>query len=51
MKNFNLLVACSIMRDALTLRMAFVSNKEAKTTSNLMPLRTCFLTLLRVRLP
>jgi hypothetical protein len=35
------------MGDALTLRMALVSNKETKATSNLMPLRTSFLTLLR----
>src|SRR5688572_32660895 len=36
MKNLNLLVVCFIMGDALALRMAFVSNKEAKATSNLM---------------
>jgi hypothetical protein len=35
----------------LSLRMTLVSNKEVKTTSSLMPLRTSFLTLLRVRLP
>jgi hypothetical protein len=51
MKNLNLLVVCFIMGDALALRMAFVSNKEAKATSNLMSLRTVFLTLLRARLP
>jgi hypothetical protein len=39
------------MGDTLALRMALVSNKEAKATSNLMPLRTSFLTLLRARLP
>jgi hypothetical protein len=39
------------MGDALEIRMALVSNKEAKATSNLMPLRTNFLTLLRARLP
>jgi hypothetical protein len=39
------------MEDALALRMASVSNKRAKATSNLMPLRTSFLTLLRARLP
>jgi hypothetical protein len=33
------------------LRMALASNKGAKATSNLMPLRTSFLTLLRARLP
>jgi hypothetical protein len=37
--------------DALTLRMVFVSNKEAKATPNLMPPRTDCLILLRVRLP
>jgi hypothetical protein len=48
MKNFNLLVACSIMGDALALRMALVFNRG--TMSSLMPLRN-YLTLLRVRLP
>jgi predicted RNase H-like nuclease (RuvC/YqgF family) len=48
MKNLNLLEACSIVGDALALRMALVSNKEAM--SNLMPLRNC-LTLLRAKLP
>jgi hypothetical protein len=43
MKNLNLLVACFIMRDAPALRMALVSNKEAKATSSLMPQRTNFL--------
>jgi hypothetical protein len=51
MKNLNLLVACFIMGDALALRMALASNKGAKATSSLMPLRTGFLTLLRARLP
>jgi hypothetical protein len=51
MKNLNLLVACSIMGDALALRMALASNKGAKTTSNLMPPKTDYLILLRVRLP
>jgi hypothetical protein len=32
------------------IRMTLASNKEAKATSNLMPLRTSFLTLLRARL-
>jgi hypothetical protein len=50
-ENLNLLVACFIMEDALTLRMALVSNKGAKATSNLMPPRKDFLILLRVRLP
>jgi hypothetical protein len=48
MKNLNLLEACSIMGDALALRMALVSNREAM--SSLMPLRNC-LTLLRAKLP
>jgi hypothetical protein len=47
-KKLNLLEACSIVGDALALRMALVSNKEAM--SNLMPLRSC-LTLLRANLP
>jgi hypothetical protein len=51
MKNLNLLEACSIMGDALALRMALASNKRAKATSNLMPPRTNSLILLRVRLP
>jgi hypothetical protein len=38
------------MGDALALRMALASNKGAKATSNLMPLGTDFLILLRVRL-
>jgi hypothetical protein len=37
MKNLNLLEACSIMGDALALRMALVSNREAM--SSLMPLK------------
>jgi hypothetical protein len=51
MRNLNLLVVCSIMGDALALRMALVSNKDAKATSSLMPPRTDSLILLRVRLP
>jgi hypothetical protein len=47
MKILNLLEACSIMGDALALRMALVSNREAM--SSLMPLRIC-LTLLRAKL-
>ena len=39
------------MRDALALRMTLASNKGAKATSNLMPPRTNYLILLRVRLP
>jgi hypothetical protein len=35
----------------LALRMSFDSNKEVKATSNLMPPRTSFQILLRVRLP
>jgi hypothetical protein len=50
MKILNLLEACSIMGDALALRMELVSNKGTKTTPNLMPLRNCLI-LLRVRLP
>jgi hypothetical protein len=38
------------MGDALALRMALASNMGAKATSNLMPLRTKFLILLRARL-
>jgi hypothetical protein len=48
MKNLNLLEACSIMGDALALRMALASNRE--TMSSLMPLRDCPI-LLRARLP
>jgi hypothetical protein len=48
MKILNLLEACSIMGDALALRMTLVSNKEAM--SSLMPLKDC-LTLLRAKLP
>jgi hypothetical protein len=36
-KKLNLLEACSIMGDALVLRMALASNKGAKATPNLMP--------------
>jgi hypothetical protein len=48
MKILNLLEACSIMGDALALRMASISNREAM--SNLMPLKDCLI-LLRARLP
>jgi hypothetical protein len=48
MKNLNLLEACSIVGDALALRMALASKRE--TMSSLMPLKDC-LTLLRARLP
>src|SRR5688572_32214564 len=49
MKNLNLLEVCSIMGDALALRMALATKGE--TMSNLMPLlRTCLI-LLRARLP
>jgi hypothetical protein len=47
-ENFNLLVACFIMGDALALRMALVSNRGEM--SRLMPPRNC-LTLLRASLP
>jgi hypothetical protein len=50
MKSLNLLAACSIMGDAVTLRMALGSNKGANPMSSLMPLRN-YLILLRVRLP
>jgi hypothetical protein len=39
------------MGDALALRLALASNKGAKATLNLMPPRTNYLILLRVRLP
>jgi hypothetical protein len=48
MESLNLLEACSIMGDALVLRMALVSNREAMPS--LMPLKDC-LNLLRARLP
>jgi hypothetical protein len=48
MKNLNLLEACSIVGDALALRMALASNREAM--SNSMPLKDCLI-LLRARLP
>jgi hypothetical protein len=48
-ENLNLLEACSIVGDALALRMALASNKEAM--SNSMPLLKDYLTLLRARLP
>jgi hypothetical protein len=47
-KNLNLLEACSIIGDALALRMALASNRE--TMSSLMHLKDCLI-LLRVRLP
>jgi hypothetical protein len=49
MKNLNLLEACSIVGDALALRMALASNREIM--SSLMPLLKDYLTLLRARLP
>jgi hypothetical protein len=49
-ENLNLLVACFIMGDALALRMALTSNKGAKATSSLMPLRIGFLIFLRAML-
>jgi hypothetical protein len=48
MKNFNLLEACSIVGDALVLRMTLVSNREAMPS--LIPLKDCLI-LLRARLP
>jgi hypothetical protein len=48
MKILNLLEACSIIGDALALRMALASNRE--TMSSSMPLRNCLI-LSRVRLP
>jgi hypothetical protein len=50
MKILNFLEACSIMGDALALRMALCSNKGAKAMSSLMPPKDCLI-LLRVRLP
>jgi hypothetical protein len=47
-KKLNLIEACSIVGDALALRMALASERE--TMSSLMPLRNCLI-LLRVRLP
>jgi hypothetical protein len=49
MENLNLLVVCSIVGEALALRMALASNREAM--SNLMPLLKDCLTLLRAKLP
>jgi hypothetical protein len=49
-ENLNLLEACSIMGDALALRMGLVSNKGTKTTPNLMPPKNCLI-LLWARLP
>jgi hypothetical protein len=51
MKNLNLLMVCFIIGDTLTLRMALASKTGAKSTSNLLPPRTDYLILLRVRLP
>jgi hypothetical protein len=48
MKRLNLLVACSIVGDALALRMALVSNKKAM--SSLMPIKDCLI-LFRAKLP
>jgi hypothetical protein len=48
MKNLNLLEACSIMGDALTLRMTLVSNNEAM--SSLILLKDCLI-LSRANLP
>jgi chromosome segregation ATPase len=47
-EKLNLLEACSIVGDALALRMTLASNRE--TMSSLVPLRYCLI-LLRVRLP
>jgi hypothetical protein len=47
MKSLNLLEACSIMGDALALKMSLVSNREAM--SSLMPLKDCLI-LLRAKL-
>jgi hypothetical protein len=49
MKNLNLPEAFSIVGDALSLRMALGSNREAMSIS--MPLLKDYLTLLRARLP
>ena len=49
MRNLNLLVVCSIVGNALALRMALASNREAM--SNSMPLPKDYLTLLRAKLP
>jgi hypothetical protein len=40
-ESLNLLEACSIMGDALALRMGLVFNRVTKTTPNLMTLRNC----------
>jgi chromosome segregation ATPase len=47
MKKLNLLVVCFIVGDALALRMALVSNREAMSSS--MPLKDCLI-LLKARL-
>jgi hypothetical protein len=44
------LIPCSIMGDALTLRMVLASNLEARTTLKLMPKERKILNLLRTRL-
>jgi hypothetical protein len=49
MKILYLLVVCSIVGDALALRMTLASNRE--TMSSLMPLLKDYLTLLRAKLP
>jgi hypothetical protein len=43
MKILNLLEACSIMGEALALRMVLASNRASKTMSNLMLLRNCLI--------
>jgi hypothetical protein len=48
MKILNLLEACSIMGDALVLRMTLISNREAM--SSLMSPKDCLI-LLRAKLP
>jgi hypothetical protein len=50
MKSLNLQEACSIIEDALALRMALDSNKGTNPMSSSMPLRD-YLILLRARLP
>jgi hypothetical protein len=51
MKILNFLIVCFIMGDTLALMIGLASNLGAKTISNLMPIETGFLTLLRARLP
>jgi hypothetical protein len=50
MKNLNFLVVCFIMGDVLAIRMGLASILGVKATSNLMPIETRFLTLLRAML-